>query len=92
MVLLFGLLGGRQIVKAQAACNYVISGPAAGAIIDVGGTSVGLTDDAITGALPIGFNFNFYGNVYSQFVISSNGFISFNTASGNGCCSGQLLP
>ncbi|HEX2901032.1 MAG TPA: hypothetical protein VHS96_15040, partial [Bacteroidia bacterium] len=58
----------------------------------IGGTSVGLTDDAVTGSLPIGFNFNFFGATYTNFVMSSNGFISFDLASPNGCCSGQLLP
>ncbi len=80
------------MLSAQTACSYVISGPAAGTSVDVGGTSVGLGDDAITGALPIGFNFNFFGVSYSQFVISSNGFISFDLAAGTGCCSGQVLP
>lgn len=43
------------------------------------GTSVSSVqvDDAISTALPIGFNFNFGGTVYSNFYMSSNGFISF---------------
>ncbi len=86
----FGL--GHQRAAAQAACSYVISGPAAGTSVDVGGTSVGLGDDQVTGALGIGFNFNFFGATYNQFVISSNGFISFDLAAGAGCCSGQVLP
>jgi hypothetical protein len=81
-----------QGTAAQTACSYVISGPGVGTSIDVGGTSVSLGDDAVTGALPIGFNFNFFGSSYNSFVISSNGFISFNTGVGSGCCSGQLLP
>ena len=89
---LLGIVGSGGQAHAQAACTYAVSGPASGTSIDVGGTSVSLTDDAITGALPIGFNFNFFGSTYSSFIISSNGFISFNTGSGNGCCSGQLLP
>ncbi len=38
-----------------------------------------LTDDLFTGVVPIGFSFNFFGNDYSQCIISSNGYISFNT-------------
>ena len=53
---------------------------------------VTLPDDALTGALNIGFPFNFYCNTYTQFYISSNGFITFSVNSGNGCCSGQLIP
>ena len=56
------------------------------------GTSVSLSDDQVSGALPLGFNFDFYGNTYNQFYISSNGFITFDPTSNNGCCSGQLLP
>ncbi len=55
-------------------------------------TNVTLTDDQLTGALPIGFNFNFFCNNYSQFHISSNGFISFDPLAGAGCCAGQNLP
>ncbi len=40
-------------------------------------TTVSLGDDNGTAALNIGFNFDFYGNTYSQFYIASNGFISF---------------
>lgn len=34
-------------------------------------------DDDGTGALPIGFDFTFYGNTYSQFYATSNGMITF---------------
>jgi|GEM_PF-2975730 len=34
-------------------------------------------DDGNAGLFPIGFNFNFYGNSYSQFEVSANGFMSF---------------
>src|ERR1700744_84822 len=30
--------------------------------------------------IPIGFSYDFYGNTYTQCVISDNGFISFNTS------------
>ncbi len=60
--------------------------------VAITGTAVTLTDDQLSGALPIGFTFNFFCNDYTQFHISSNGFITFNGASGSGCCSGGLLP
>lgn len=54
---------------------------------------VTLNDDDITAALPIGFTFNFYGTPYTQFEISSNGFITFTLGTLlNGCCQGQLFP
>ncbi|MCC6838473.1 MAG: hypothetical protein IT234_08055, partial [Bacteroidia bacterium] len=35
------------------------------------GTFVTLSDDSQTGPLPIGFNFCFFGNTYSQFYLGS---------------------
>ena len=39
-----------------------------------------LADDAASGALPIGFSFVFDGTSYTSFRVSSNGFLSFNSA------------
>ena len=41
--------------------------------------NVMLDDDARSATLPIGFNFDFFDNTYTEFVILSNGFISFDT-------------
>jgi len=41
------------------------------------GTSVTLSDDAISGSLPIGFSFCFLGNTYTNFYIGSNGWVGF---------------
>jgi hypothetical protein len=49
--------------------------------VSITGTTVNLGDDTGTRALPIGFDFDFFGSDYSQFYIASNGFISF---TGNG--------
>lgn len=44
------------------------------------GTAVTFQDDEFSATtFPIGFNFCYNGTYYSQFVISSNGFITFNT-------------
>lgn len=56
------------------------------------GNPVSLSDDAVTGALPIGFTFKFFCVDYTDFYISSNGFIGFSAGMPNGCCTGQLLP
>lgn len=56
------------------------------------GTAVSLSDDAVSAALPIGFSFNFYGNLYSSFYISSNGFIGFSSTMTHGCCNGVTIP
>ena len=46
------------------------------------GTSVNLTDDSNVGPFNIGFNFEFYGQTFSQFRICTNGFITFGDPSG----------
>ena len=62
------------------------------------GTTVSLNDDENSAALPIGFDFDFFGNTYNTFHISSNGLIGFNFPSPGsnlaqtGCCLGQSLP
>ena len=56
------------------------------------GTFVGLNDDQTSGAINIGFNFDFYGLGYTQTYISSNGFIGFSAGMSNGCCTGRNLP
>jgi len=54
------------------------------------GTIVSLGDDASSPALNIGFNFRFFCNVYSQFFISSNGYLAF--GSGSSAIVAQTLP
>lgn len=34
-------------------------------------------DDCVTGQIPMGFNFNFFGTTYNSVVISSNGLVGF---------------
>ncbi|MBP6681072.1 MAG: hypothetical protein KA166_07770, partial [Saprospiraceae bacterium] len=43
-------------------------------------------------AVPIGFDFEFFGNPYDTAYISANGFITFDDAMDPGCCEGQSLP
>ena len=38
------------------------------------------TDDIFGGVIDMGFDFDFYGNTYNQVVLSSNNYLSFNTA------------
>ena len=46
------------------------------------GTSVSLSDDSNVGPFNIGFNFEFYGQTFSQFRICTNGFITFGNTAG----------
>jgi Secretion system C-terminal sorting domain/Carboxypeptidase regulatory-like domain len=49
--------------------------------VDITGTgtdvSAGLSDDSIVGPYPIGFSFPYYGAVYTDFYVNSNGTINF---------------
>lgn len=57
---------------------YVASLPCEGAGVEAPG-SIEL-DDIHSTIVPIGFDFCFFGNTYSQCVMSANGYITFNTA------------
>ncbi len=60
-----------------------------------GGTTVSLSDDSYSSSLPIGFTFEFYGVAKTNFYISSNGFISFDSGSSdlsNDCPLGTSTP
>jgi hypothetical protein len=56
------------------------------------GTSFSLTDDSVSPPFPIGFDFNFYANAYTDVYVSSNGFITFLPGQPNGCCNGAPIP
>lgn len=53
-------------------------------------SSVSLSDDQWSAAVPIGFTFNFYGTNYTQCVIGSNCILSFNLSNANGYCPWSL--
>jgi hypothetical protein len=46
-------------------------------LISGSGTAITLGDDNFSASLPIGFNFQFFGNSHTSFFIGSNGFLSF---------------
>ncbi len=56
------------------------------------GTRLHLADDQVAGPISIGFSFKFYGHDYTQVYVSSNGFITFNSNAGDGCCKGDPIP
>ena len=51
--------------------------------LSTAGTSVNVGDDSNVGPFNIGFNFEFYGQTFSQFRICTNGFITFGSTSGS---------
>ena len=46
-----------------------------------GGQALGLSDDSCDGPFNLGFDFEFYGNTYSQIYVNSNGMILFDGCS-----------
>lgn len=54
------------------------------------GTDTGITGDDSGVWVPIGFDFNYYGNTYNQVWICSNGFLQFNAAAIT--CSNVFIP
>jgi hypothetical protein len=55
-------------------------------------TAIQYTDDSITGPHEIGFEFTFYGEVYTQFYTTSNGTFHFARPRSSECCSGYEIP
>lgn len=51
-----------------------------------------LSDDDVSDPVELPFTFPFYGKAYRELVITSNGFVSFDLASGPYPWSGQALP
>ncbi|NQV14100.1 choice-of-anchor D domain-containing protein, partial [bacterium] len=79
--------------------SWIDSDEAGGPVFDwedISGTGMNITgnmsDDNVSGPYPLGFDFDFYGNTYTEFFLSSNGFIRFGESGSSGCCSGQPLP
>ena len=56
------------------------------------GTTVSLTDDQMSGVKPIGFTFNFFGQNYTSFYISSNGLITFSAGMPATPVYGEVIP
>src|SRR5688572_243268 len=54
--------------------------------ISATGTVLQLADEHTSGALPLGFSFNYYGRAYTRAHVSSNGFLTFLLEEEIGCC------
>lgn len=55
-------------------------------------TNISLTDDQLSNPINLSFNENFFGDLATNFKISSNGFITFSNGTNHGCCAGSALP
>lgn len=90
LLLMFALLLFGKLANAQIALAYDDTTICRGDQITMSASFSGLVgnisqDDVFDNqVVNIGFPFQFYGNTYTQCVISANGFISFNTALAGG--------
>lgn len=73
-----GVLDWPSVVSNEIQSDYIVTTGALGLETLTGAaTTLSLGDDAVTGAIPIGFNFDMYGDTVSDFYVCSNGFIYF---------------
>jgi hypothetical protein len=74
---------GANNASAQLAANTYQFSAFSGTYNEItGGTALTAIedDDALSGAIPIGFTFNYCGTDYTQLIACSNGWLSFNTS------------
>ena len=59
-----------------------------------GGTPISPTsgDDFVSASIPLGFSFSFYGTVYTNLFVYTNGFVQLGTSSGSTFVYGQTIP
>jgi hypothetical protein len=78
-------------LHTRSISNYQISEPTYSNYNFTGGVSLTGCDDCVQGPYNIGFSFNYFGNNYTQFYVSSNGWIGFSPGQTNGYTA-QFLP
>ena len=78
-------------VLPPASGQYVVTPIPYAPVACTSPTTLSLSDDQVSAAIPIGFPFLFYGNTYTDIYVSSNGFVTFNPGSASGCCAGEDL-
>ncbi|PKP01527.1 MAG: hypothetical protein CVU11_14900 [Bacteroidetes bacterium HGW-Bacteroidetes-6] len=78
-------------INSQAQLNYTFSSTS-GSWAGISGTTIHSsgTDDAVSSAINIGFSFPYNCQTYSQVVVSSNGWLSFNSSLGSSYASNDL--
>ncbi len=81
-------LGDPATICAGDQITVEVCGPAGGNDPNViflnNVTELQLNDDQFSPAVPIGFNFTFYGQNYNECVIASNGYLTFGPGNANG--------
>ena len=82
-------IGANAMISAFATMTSIPFDPEPGPFVNNAGL---FCDDCVSPGLPIGFSFTFFGNTFTTFNLSSNGFIGFSPpGTVNGCCSGGTI-
>jgi uncharacterized repeat protein (TIGR01451 family) len=80
--LILGLMLSAAVATAQN-CYQIVQLPYYPFPFMDGNNSGLVSDDRHGDVVPIGFDFCFFGNTYSELVISTNGYVTFNVATAN---------
>jgi uncharacterized repeat protein (TIGR01451 family) len=81
--LILGLMLSAAVATAQN-CYQIVQLPYYPfPFVDYGNLSIDTVDDLHSDIIPIGFDFCYFGNTYSELVISTNGYVTFDTALAN---------
>ena len=65
------------VICSNGSSDLSVSVNALTAPVQVSSPTSPMGDDTYSAAVPIGFSFDFYGNTYTDCLISSNGYITF---------------
>ena len=84
----------RQLIVSAMVAGLAVAAPAFASPIDGSYTAntLAANDDESTGAVPMGFTFNFFGTSYTQLFVNNNGNVSFGAALGSYTPSAFPLP
>lgn len=86
--------GGLQVWRRSSTMNDVsirISPGGGGGATTGNAQYVSFSDDSVRGGYNLGFNFDFYGDNFTQAWFSSNGFLAFQNPWHSWCCHGRRL-
>ncbi len=65
------------VICSNGSSDLSVSANALTAPVQVSSPTLPMGDDTYSAAVPIGFSFDFYGNTFTDCLISSNGYITF---------------
>lgn len=91
------LIVGLAATQAQATPwpgpdGYYVGESTAYNLRDLSGSSVLVSGDDKTASVSLPFDFDFYGTVYREAVVSTNGVFGFGSPNATYCCTSQPIP